>query len=80
MGLVSGIYRMAPPEGTLTPTESAQRLTRILQRLVNLFGEAETLRRIREAPVPRNDEALKSWIMLTAFGMERQRQDPMLSR
>ena len=80
MGLVSSIYRMAPSDTWLSAAESKDRLGRILQRLVNTHGEAEVLRRVRVAPVSQADAALKPWIMLTVFGMDRQRQGSMTLR
>ncbi len=65
--LVSGIYRLAPPELLYsTAEESERRLKATMRRLVDDLGHEAVLRRIRAWPAAtKSVEETKAWLVLT---------------
>ena len=72
MGLVSSIYRLAPPAGYLSKDEAERRLRIRMRRLVSRYGEAEVVRRLRLAEVPQAMELARAWMVLTAMAEGRR--------
>ena len=70
MGLVSALYRMVPSEGPASKAESDRRVAYKLRRLVATHGEAEVIRRLRGATVPKEYEAMRSRLILQAIFTE----------
>ena len=73
MALVSSIYGLAPSDEYFTREEEERRLKAKCRRLVEQYGQAEVLRRIRAWPVRREDEALKAWVVLAVYAVESRR-------
>ena len=74
MALVSYLYAMAPPDAYVSSDETERRLKAKIRRLVEQYGQAEVLRRIRAWPAPsREVEERKAWLVLTAYAVERRR-------
>lgn len=74
MALVSSLYRLIPSEAWPNKDEAERRLKVLVQRLVSTYGQAEVIRRIQDYPVTKEQEGMRSWIMLTVWASkDRQR-------
>ena len=74
MALVSALYRMAPSDSYISSDEAELRLKAKLRRLVEQYGQAEVLRRIRAWPTAgREVEERKASLVLTVYAAERRR-------
>jgi hypothetical protein len=70
VGLVSSIYRMAPVAGGRSKRETERAVEGTLRRLVTVHGEAEVMRRLRTADVPREYETTRALLIVRAMYTE----------
>lgn len=77
-GLVSSLYRLAPPDAYPTDWERERRLKVAVQRLVTAHGQPTVVQRVREYPVREEQEGMRGWIVLTAWAAkDRERSGTM---
>lgn len=73
-GMVSGMYRLEANPEYASKEETSRRIKLKLRRLVAQYGSDEVVRRLRQATVDSQSEAMRAWLVLEAMGLEEVRQ------